>query len=288
MKRLLITGADGFTGRHLYAAAEQAGFEVFCLRADLTDRYAMCDEIAAILPTHVAHLAAISAVTHADQNAFYAVNVFGSLNLLDALKALPIRPERVLLASSANVYGNVDVTLIAESVCPKPVNHYGVSKLAMEHLAATYSFDLPLIFVRPFNYTGAGHDIRFVIPKIVEHFKRGATTIELGNVDVYRECNDVRMICDAYLKLLMTGRAGGREADVYNVCTGHVYSLRQVIKLAEDISGRRVDVKVNPKFVRANDVHKLAGDPGKLKTRIGDCESYCLEDTLRWMFDAGC
>ena len=279
MKRLLITGADGFTGRHLRAAAEQVGYEVFSLRADLTDSAALVSEVAGVCPTHVAHLAAISAVTHTDQEAFYRVNLFGTLNLLDALKGLSICPEKVMLASSANVYGNAYIELIAETVCPTPVNHYATSKLAMEHMAATYASDLPIVITRPFNYTGVGHDNRFVIPKIVEHFKRSSSTIELGNLDVYREYNDVRVVCDTYLKLLSAGIPG----ETYNVCSGRVYSLRQVIASAEAITGKKVDVKVNPAFVRANEVHKLAGNPEKLKAAVGDLQTFTLEDTLGWM-----
>lgn len=282
MKRLLITGADGFTGQHLRAAAEQVGCEVFSLRSDLTDSVALAGEVADVCPTHVVHLAAISAVTHSDHEAFYRVNLFGTLNLLAALKQLPISPEKVLMASSANVYGNVDAGLIAETVCPKPVNHYAMSKLAMEHMAMTYADDLPIVISRPFNYTGVGHDNRFVIPKIVEHFKRGASSIELGNLDVYREYNDVRMVCDAYLKLLADGVAG----ETYNVCSGRAYSLREAIAVAETISGRAIEVKVNPAFVRANEVHTLAGDPEKLKAAIGELQVFSLEETLRWMLSS--
>lgn len=281
MKRLLITGADGFTGRHLRAAAEQVGYEAFSLRADLTDSVALAAEVMGVCPTHVVHLAAISAVTHADQEAFYRVNLFGSLNLLDALKRLPISLEKVLMASSANVYGNVDAGLIAETVCPKPVNHYAMSKLAMEHMAMTYADDLPIVISRPFNYTGVGHDSRFVIPKIVEHFKRGAAEIELGNLDVYREYNDVRMVCDAYLKLLANGVMG----ETYNVCSGRAYSLREVIAVAEAISDQSIEVKVNPAFIRANEVHTLAGNQEKLKVAVGELQAFPLEETLGWMLD---
>ena len=282
MKRLLITGAEGFTGQHLTAAAIKADFEVFALSVDLTDKSAVFNEVIAIDPTHVAHLAAISAVTHADQEAFYRVNLFGSLNLLEGLMCLPAKPKKVLLASSANVYGNVDVELIAESVCPKPVNHYAISKLAMEYMAASYFDKLPIVITRPFNYTGVGHDNRFVIPKIVEHFNRGAATIELGNLDVLREYNDVRFICDAYIKLLNFGISG----EIYNVCTGRTNSLREVISTAEKISEKRVDVKINPDFLRSNEVFKLAGNSSKLKAVTGDLRLFSLEDTLGWMLES--
>lgn len=278
--RLLLTGADGFTGRHLTAAAQAAGYEVIGLKADLTNAAAVTAEVAAVAPSYVAHLAAISAVTHTDELAFYQVNLFGSLNLLNALAALPVVPQKVLLASSANVYGNQGGGPIAESLCPKPVNHYAMSKLAMEHMAVNYADRLPLVVTRPFNYTGVGHDMRFVIPKIVDHFVRKAPVIELGNLDVYREYNDVRQVCDVYLKLLDHGVAG----DIYNVCSGRAVSLREVLALMTQISGWQLEVQVNPAFVRANEIHTLAGAPKKLTACIGPMSCGDLRPLLEWMY----
>jgi GDP-6-deoxy-D-talose 4-dehydrogenase len=277
--RLLLTGAEGFTGRHLTVAAQAAGYEVVGLSADLTDAAAVAAEVAAVAPTHVVHLAAISAVTHADEAAFYRVNLFGTLNLLKALSALPAPPQKVLLASSANVYGNQEGAAIAETVCPKPVNHYAMSKLAMEHMSANFADRLPIVITRPFNYTGGGHDLRFVMPKIVDHCVRRAPVIELGNLDVYREYNDVRHVCDVYLKLLDAGVAG----EIYNVCSGHAVSLREVLTRLTEVSGWQPEVRVNPAFVRANEIHTLAGDPEKLVSCIGPVSGSDLTSLLAWM-----
>ena len=281
--RLLLTGAEGFTGRHLMMAAQAAGYDVVALKADLTDAAAVAVEVAAAAPTHVAHLAAISAVTHADELAFYQVNLFGSLNLLKALAALPIPPQKVLLASSANVYGNYAGGPIAETVCPKPVNHYAMSKLAMEHMAATYADRLPMVMTRPFNYTGVGHDQRFVIPKIVDHFVRKAPMIELGNLDVYREYNDVRWVCQIYLKLLAQGVAG----EVYNVCSGQAVSLQDVLAVMSDLTGWQPEIRVNPAFVRANEIHTLCGSDEKLMACVGPVAvGDDLRSLLSWMLQA--
>lgn len=278
-KRILLTGADGFTGQHFTEAARQAGYKTLALVADLTDAKAVDAEIAAATPDYVVHLAAISAVTHADEEAFYRVNLFGTQNLLKALAALPRVPKRVLLASSANVYGNADKSPIDESICPAPVNHYAMSKLAMEFMSATFANRLPLVTVRPFNYTGVGHDARFVIPKLVEHFVRRAEYVELGNVDVEREFNDVRSVCEAYLRLLQTGQPG----QIYNVCSGRPVNLASVIDALKRITGHNLQVNVNPAFVRANEVHRLCGSPAKLDACIGPLQHPTLEETLRWM-----
>jgi len=233
MSKLLLTGARGFTGQHFTKAAQQAGYEVHPLSADMTNAKAVAIETAAAAPDFVVHLAAISAVTHADEEALYRVNLFGTLNLLKALVALPQAPKLVLLASSANVYGNADTSPIDESICPAPVNHYAMSKLAMEFMSATFADRLPLVTVRPFNYTGIGHDMRFVIPKLVEHFARRVEAIELGNLDVEREFNDVRTVCEAYLRLLQQGQPGQK----YNVCSGRPVSLKSVIDALKKSAG---------------------------------------------------
>jgi nucleoside-diphosphate-sugar epimerase len=279
MPKLLLTGAAGFTGRHFAVAALKAGYDVRALLADLTDAKAVSLEVLECEPDYVVHLAAISAVTHTEAEAFYRVNLFGTQNLLQALTALPVVPKRILLASSSNVYGNVTLSPIDESVCPAPVNHYAISKLAMERLAVMFSESMPIVTVRPFNYTGVGHDDRFVIPKLIDHVIRRARTVELGNLEVEREFNDVRTVCEAYLRLLQFGETG----HVYNVCSGRPVSLNIVIDVLKRISGHDFEVSINPDFIRANEVHRLCGNPAKLEACIGKLQHQTLEETLRWM-----
>lgn len=281
--KILLTGADGFTGRPFAEQAIAAGHEVVPLLADLTNRDALEQQVLRCAPDAVVHLAAISFVGHADDNAFYAVNVVGTTNLLAALAALPKRPRQVLLASSANIYGNCEESPITEDQPPAPVNHYAMSKLAMEHMARTYADRLPLVITRPFNYTGPGQAVNFVMPKLVEHFARRAPSISLGNLHVEREFNDVRMVCRAYLQLLQHG-----EPDqTYNVCSGRPYALQYVIDELTRITGHHVKVEVNPAFVRANEVHRLCGSPAKLQSRLAahgvKLHNPALEDTLQRM-----
>ena len=279
---MLVTGADGFTGVHFVKQAREAGYDVFAFNADLTNPQAVQAQVDAAAPDVVVHLAGISFVGHDKPSAFYDVNVIGTLNLLDALLKLPHRPKRILLASSANVYGNCEQSPISEMQAPAPINHYAMSKLAMEHLAMTYADRLPLFFVRPFNYTGPGQVESFVIPKIVSHFKRQATTIELGNLTVEREYNDVRMVTDAYLKLLDKAAAG----EIYNICSGKTYTLHQVIEALVELTGHQMNVVVNPAFVRANELHRLCGDVSKLHKTIGTHDPIALQNTLRWMLES--
>ena len=279
---MLVTGADGFTGVHFVKQAREAGYEVFEFNADLTNPVAVQSQVTEAQPDVVVHLAAISFVGQDKASAFYDVNVCGTLNLLDALLKLPKLPTRVLLASSANVYGNCEQSPISESQMPAPLNHYAMSKLAMEHLAMTYADRLPLFFVRPFNYTGTGQVESFIIPKLVSHFKQRAKAVELGNLTVEREYNDVRMVTDAYLKLLDKAVQG----QTYNICSSKTYTLHQVIGTLVELTGHQINVVVNPAFVRANELHRLCGDASKLDKTIGAGGSIALKDTLRWMLES--
>ena len=287
---MLVTGAAGFTGRYVLQALRERGFEAIGavhgrspgpeeVAFDLEDARAVAAAMRAVQPQAVVHLAAIAFVAHEDVAAIYRVNVVGTRYLLAALADLPQRPEAVLLASSANVYGNAALPSIDEAVAPSPANDYAVSKLAMEYLARTWMERLPIVIVRPFNYTGVGQSERFVIPKLVAHFARRAPEVRLGNIEVAREFNDVRMVADAYARLLQRGEAG----QVYNVCTGRAVSLREVIGQLEQLTGHGLAVRVDPALVRANEVVRLAGDNRRLVAAIGPLREFSLRETLSWM-----
>ena len=281
--RILVTGADGFTGLHFVRQARAVGHDIVELTANLTDPAAVRSQVADAAPEAVVHLAGISFVGHSQASAFYDVNVIGTLNLLDALRGLAQVPRQVLLASSANIYGNCDQSPIAETQAPAPVSHYAMSKLSMEFLAKTYMDKLSLFFVRPFNYTGPGQSSLFVIPKLVSHFQTRAASIELGNLHIEREYNDVRMVCDVYLKLLEQAQSG----ETYNICTGETHTLGHVIDLLTELTGHRIQVQVNPDFVRANEIHRLCGSPNKLVETLGALPLMALKDTLNWMLESG-
>ena len=297
MMKVLITGADGFTGRYVASEFKLAGAEVFGLmhqrhdvpsvdvvyEANLLDRARMLEVLRATQPDYVVHLAAISFVAHGDVDAIYQTNVVGARNLLQAIVDAGLVPKGVLLASSANIYGNAPVEVIDESVPASPANDYAVSKLAMEYMARLYADRLPIVVVRPFNYTGVGQAGNFLLPKIVDHFRRRASVIELGNLDVARDFSDVRMVANCYRRLLETsGAAGG----VFNTCSGRACSLLDVLRMAEEISGHSMEVRVNPAFVRANEVRVLRGSRARLEAAIGPVIDYPLEETLRWMLEA--
>jgi nucleoside-diphosphate-sugar epimerase len=281
-KRALVTGLSGFTGKYVEPELRQAGYEVSGITADLTDRAALAAEVQALQPDVVVHLAAIAFVAHSDIEQIYRVNVVGTRNLLEALAASPHKPSAVLLASSANIYGNTDVAVIHEDVPAAPANDYAVSKLSMEYMARLWMDKLPIIMVRPFNYTGVGQHENFLLPKIVSHFRRKEARIELGNLNVWRDFSDVRVVAAAYRHLLAKAPAG----QVFNISSGKAYSLGEALDMMAQIAGYKIDVHVNPAFVRANEVARLTGDNRRLAAVVGDIDPPPLEQTLRWMYEA--
>jgi nucleoside-diphosphate-sugar epimerase len=293
-RRALITGLRGFTGHYLARELEDAGYRVFgtampgeaggpdVFGVDLCDRAAVAGMVATVQPDVVAHLAGIAFVAHMNADLIYRVNVVATRNLLEALAGAQHKAAAVLLASSANIYGNASAGVIDESVAPAPANDYAVSKLAMEYMARLWMDLLPIVITRPFNYTGRGQADHFLLPKIVSHFRQGARRIELGNLAIARDFSDVRMVAASYRRLLAASPAG----HAFNVCSGRSYSLAKVIDIMSDIAGYRIDVAVNPDFVRANDVLTLAGSNARLTAAIGPIEGVPLAETLRWMYQA--
>ncbi|WP_345813070.1 GDP-mannose 4,6-dehydratase [Paraburkholderia sp. PREW-6R] len=293
--RTLITGASGFTGRYLVENLAARGHTVIetivgrneaetplRLRLDVTSPEACRRVIDTARPDYIVHLAAISFVGHDDPLDFYRVNVIGTLNLLEACAAVGHTPRKLLIASSANVYGNVASGAIDETFPLTPVNHYAASKAAMETMVHTWFDRLPILIARPFNYTGRGQASNFLVPKIVGHFARRERSIELGNIDVARDFSDVRYVANAYEALLDSEAT----AATVNVCTGTPYTLREILLAASDMTGHELEVQINPAFVRQTDVKMLAGSPARLRSLAPKVESIPFMDTLRWMLAA--
>lgn len=283
-KRVLITGLAGFTGQHLATHLGKLGFTVVGLEADVRDRAAVFSEVEALRPDLMVHLAAISFAAETDAQKIYSVNIVGTLNLLDALVEYCPRGMRVLLASSATVYGNQDQAVLTENLVPAPTSHYGCSKLAVEHLSQAYRDKLDILLTRPFNYTGVGHAEHFLIPKIIQAYRAGLSEIQLGNLNVEREFNDVRDICRLYAELLTAPAAIG--SNVVNLCSGRPVELLEIIELMNEIAGRRMEVKVNPLFVRDNEIRSLSGSTARLQNFVSLDFRYAIRDTLSWMYKA--
>jgi nucleoside-diphosphate-sugar epimerase len=290
-KRVLVTGSEGFTGRYVCDEFARAGWEVWgaglqpqpdrphYLQIDLLKPETLTRIVDIAAPDVVIHLAASAFIAEADPTVFYQINLLGTRNLLEALSNADRKPECIILASSANVYGNADKKYLSEDDPPQPANDYAVSKLAMEYLAKTYKDKLGIVIARPFNYTGVGQDSKFLIPKIVSHFRDNAKVIELGNLNVAREFCDVRDIATYYRKI-----AEVKPCNLtVNLCSGRAHTLLEVLEAASSISGQTLEVTINPKFVRQNEVPWLCGNPSRLTSLISEYNPTSLNETLQWM-----
>lgn len=298
MPRVLVTGATGFTGHYLVQRLARDGHEVHGIVrdgndgghpllasahvADLRDHARLNEVVTQLRPEWVVHLAAIAFIAHDDASELYSTNILGTRNLLNVLAGLSVPPSAILLASSANVYGNRREGVLTEDMAPAPANDYGITKAACEMLAQIYAERLPIIVVRPFNYTGLNQDPKFIVPKIVAHAKARKPVIEIGNIDIARDFSDVRGIVDCYARLLQTPDAIG---GLFNICSGHAISLSEIISMVAKKSGHQMKIKINPAFVRQNEVKILRGSQERLKKMIGPLKMPPIDDTISWMLE---
>lgn len=290
MKTILVTGSNGFTGNYIREVFQKAGYKVVGLalhssgpdelRCDLTDSDAIRSIIRDVQPDGIIHLAALSFVGHDDPVDFYNINVVGTTNLLDALDQEQITADKIIIASSANVYGNPPTEDVTEETPASPVNHYATSKLAMEYMVRNWFDRQNIILTRPFNYTGPGQDTKFLVSKIVDHYRRKEAVIELGNTDVYRNFSDVRDIARAYLMLFESDARN----EIVNLSSGEAYSIQDIIDLMSKIAGYTIEIRINQDFVRKNDIRILNGRNVKLKALTGFTPKFSLETTLRDMY----
>lgn len=293
--KALVTGIAGFTGHYLAKALTDRDIRVIGIAqgparvahverihvVDITDAAALREVVLAEAPDLVVHLAAISFVGHRDIAELYRTNILGTRHLLDALTEAK-RPEGILLASSSNVYGNRCEGLMREDLAVDPVNDYSVSKVAAELVAGLYRSALPICLARPFNYTGVGQSKDFLIPKIVDHFRRRAPSIKLGNLEVARDFSDVRFVVEAYCRLLTSPAAMGRTV---NVSSGTAFRLDEILAKVAEISGHSLEIEIDPSLMRPNEVRQLWGDSSLLDSLIGPIERIPIEATLQWMLE---
>ncbi len=291
-KKVLITGIDSFTGRHLEPYLKSKGFEVYgtVLERNSCENHFVCDirkknDILKIIKKtradFIIHLAGISYVGNEDIRLLFDINLFGCVNLLDAVCEAKLIPKKIILPSSAVVYGNQHSEILDEEMCPNPINPYANSKNAMENAAKGYFKEFPVVITRPFNYIGKYQNENFVVPKIIKHYKEKKREIELGNIDVKREFNDIRFVVDAYYHLMIEPV----HSQIVNICTSKGISLSQILEIMNRLSGYEIDVKVNPKFVRKNEIKSLVGSNKKLFEIIKNPKLYTLEETLREIFE---
>ncbi len=289
---VLITGINGFVGTILRQLLEEKGYQVYGIDVssndsrvrvvDITDQTAVIQCLSDLSPDFIFHLAAISRVDYTNPSLLYAINVTGTLNLLTAAVNLTKMP-RFLLVSSAQVYGIVEDAKqpIIEQTPIKPVNHYGASKSAAEHLVQVFHYEhgLPSTIVRPFNHIGRGQNFHFVIPKIVKSIKDKQNEIELGDLSVIRDFLDVRDVGAAYIMLMEKFCDGG----IFNIASGTGHTLSEMVDLIQEIAHVTLTIKHTNSLFRKNEIVRSIGDSSAFKKKFNWQPAYSIRNSLEWI-----
>ncbi len=282
----LLTGYDGFVGRHLRQALACVPLEREGNPVDLRDAAAVAAAIAEIRPDRVVHLAAQAfvPVSFADPRETFDINFTGTYNLLAGLKDAGFR-GRMLYVGSGDTYGNVapQCLPVTELEPQRPRSPYAVSKVAGEALCYQWSQtgDFGVVLARPFNHIGPGQSPRFAVPDFARQIvaiRLGtrAPILSVGDIDVTRDFTDVRDIVRAYAFLLERGANG----EAYNVCSGREVSLREVI--AELMAAAGVDARVEQDAARLRRVEhrRMVGSYAKLAAATGWRPEIALRQTV--------
>lgn len=289
-KRLFVTGLTGFVGQHLQSrlASPDSTWELLPAAApyDLTDAESLSD-LWPQMPDAVIHLAGQTFVPEAfrDPARTLAINLFGTLNLLQALKARGFTGT-FLYVSSGDVYGQVGESAlpITEQHPPCPRNPYAVSKLSAEFLSLQWGLSegWPVLVARPFNHIGSGQKDSFVIASAARQINRiklglQGPQLEVGDIDVTRDFLDVGDVISAYLALLESGTAG----QVYNICSGREQSIRSLIEQLGDLAEVELQLVQDPARMRRADQRRVCGSHAKLATATGWAPAITTQQSLR-------
>jgi GDP-4-dehydro-6-deoxy-D-mannose reductase len=253
---------------------------------DLTDPQSLVD-LWPQLPDAVIHLAGQTFVPEAfrDPARTFDINLLGTLNLLQALKARGFKGS-FLYVSSGDVYGQVEESAlpITEQQPPFPRNPYAVSKLSAEYLSLQWGLSegWPVLVARPFNHIGTGQKDSFVIASAarqINRIKQGlqAPQLEVGDIDVTRDFLDADDVVSAYFALLEKGTPG----QVYNICSGHEQSIRSLIEQMGDLAEVELQLVQDPARMRRADQRRVCGSHQRLARTTGWTPQISIQQSLR-------
>ena len=284
MSRVLVTGIEGFAGRHLARHLASAGHTAIGLhwadapsglpaelhKGDVCDSDATRALLQTTKPDGIIHLAGISSVALSEsrQMTTYEVNALGTLKLLEAVRQLQLKC-RLVLISSADVYGRANVgRALSEDLPSLPLSPYALSKHMTAEAGLFYhrAFGLDVVVLRPFSYTGPGQAITFVFPKVahaIAEIERGRMepVIEMGDLRVRRDYTDVRDVVRAYLLALEHCAPG----ETYNVTSGKPLAIQEGVDYLCSLARVPVQVRSSAAKFRPHDIPLLTGDPAKFK-----------------------
>ena len=282
---ILVTGGQGFVGRHLHA---QLGLGAVPVDADVTDANAIARVFAENTPAAVVHLAALSSVgtSWRDARETWRVNTVGTVNVLEAVRTQA--PEcRVLVASTGEVYGRARRFPTTEDEPLEPISPYAASKAAAEVACdQARRAGLDVVVTRAFQHEGPGRDERFAVGSWSAQIARaevaGGGPVYVGDLSAKRDIVDVRDVCRAYELLLNPSVAAG----TYNVASGRAVEMREVLELLVGLARTPIDVEPDPARSRPSDLPLLCGDASRMREATDWEPMMPLEQTLADTLDA--
>lgn len=305
MKRkntVLVTGATGFTGKYVIEALLRKQYAVIAtgqssqvsrpladikpdddfryIRLDLTDPQQIHAALWERKVDYVIHLAGLSDPTHQNPVDYYAINLVGTINLLEVLGELIHVPQKIVISSTALVY-RPQSRPVEENDELGTYNHYGLSKLLVEKSSRHYSNRIPIVIARPFNYAGVGQPKRNIVPKLINFIKNEQGKVSLDNLAIFRDYSDVRFVADAYVELLT---ANTESFDVVNICSSQVFSFKDLLKILGDISQTKADISLTGRFERNTNINYLCGSNNKLLDLCPNISKKSIYETLDWMY----
>lgn len=303
MKKVLIFGIGGFVGYYLALEFINHGYivygsdiqkndgvpkEVDFYEADITNAEIVEILIKEVSPDIIINLAAISNVgtSWIIPKTTVEVNVIGTLNIMEAAKKLVNLP-RILIVGSSEEYEN-SCKPLDESTPLNANNPYGISKMTQEKFSQIYKerYGMKIYCVRPFNHTGVGQKDSFVLPsfcrQVAEIEKSGqAGVIKVGNLQAKRDFSNVKDIVRAYRMIVESDN----DIEVYNVGSGVVYRLSEILDYILSLSTQKITVEVDLGRFRPIDTEVICCDNSKIKKELGWQPEYSIFDTLKEMFE---
>ena len=296
-KRVLITGASGFIGQVvLKEMLKNEDIDFFAIDTrkipnisieklelvSLLDKEKLMEIIKRYKPNIIIHLAAIALVTHDNVGEIYNVNVQGTENLLESVQKYCDPNTRVILASTAGVYGNQNVDKYREDLSYNPANHYSYSKMITEYISKQYKEDLDIVTIRPFNIIGVGQSEKFLVPKLVEHFADKKEKLSVGNISSFRDYVDVEYCAEVIMELISRKKL---DFDILNICSGIPTNGEMIIQLLQEITDFKPEIEISSDFVRKNEVWRMIGDTTRLWEFMNNKKSQSVKDILVKMLD---
>ncbi len=304
---MLVTGCWGFVGRVVVELLRSHGYEAWgtdlkgsiaafpgkeYVPCDLQDERAVTLLLEDVRPGAIIHLAAQSsaAISFDEPLRTFRNNVLPCLHILDFLRTRSSK-TRLLAIGSADEYGplSADIMPIKENRSPRPVNPYALSKMVQSEYCRSYVslYNVDVVITRSFNHTGPGQKEPFVLASFARQLieiKEGLRppVIEVGNLDVRRDFLDVRDVGEAYIALIERGKRG----EIYNVCSGTAFSVRELLDKLRGIAGLDVKVQVSKNRLRPVDTPELRGDPSKIIADTGWKPRIPIDETLEALLDS--